>query len=168
MSNLKNLGLASLAKQPHGLLGKKQTPVCFSTEGSKYFPTALVLVGEQQEKKNVEYWKNLMESNLSGDNSWTVNKMVDLIKYPVITEKTYRALFQNRQFTFDVDLRLSKPQLKKLFEGLFNVNIISINTHIPPRKKLRVGTAQGYKPRYKRAILTLKEGQSLNYNLIKK
>jgi large subunit ribosomal protein L23 len=89
---------------------------------------------------------------------------VTLLKYPVITQKTYIALFRNRQYTFDVDLRLTKPQLKKLFETLFNVNVIGINTHIPPRRKIRVGLAQGYRPRYKRVIVTLKEGQSINYS----
>nr|YP_010580326.1 ribosomal protein L23 [Edaphochlamys debaryana]UZS90710.1 ribosomal protein L23 [Edaphochlamys debaryana] len=90
--------------------------------------------------------------------------MVELVKYPVITEKTYIALFKNRQYTFDVDLRLTKPQIKKVFETLFNVNVIAINTHIPPRHKIRVGFSQGFRPRYKRAIITLKEGQSINYS----
>lgn len=96
-----------------------------------------------------------------------ITNTISLVKYPVITEKTYIALFKNRQYTFDVDMRLNKTQIKKLFETLFNVNVIAVNTHIPPRKKIRVGTAQGFRPRYKRAILTLKEGQSINYNLSK-
>lgn len=94
-----------------------------------------------------------------------ITNTIDLVKYPVITEKTYIALFKNRQYTFDVDVRLNKTQIKKLFESLFNVDVIGINTHIPPRKKIRVGIAQGFRPRYKRAIITLKEGQSINYNL---
>nr|AYQ94431.1 ribosomal protein L23 [Chloromonas rosae] len=89
--------------------------------------------------------------------------MIDLIKYPIITEKSYLTLFKNQQYTFDVDLRLSKPQIKKLFENLFNVSVIAVNTHIPPRKNLRVGTTKGYRARYKRAILTLKKGQSLKF-----
>ena len=96
-----------------------------------------------------------------------ITNTIDLVKYPVITEKTYIALFKNRQYTFDVDVRLNKTQIKKLFENLFNVDVIGINTHIPPRKKIRVGIAQGFRPRYKRAIITLKEGQSINYNLKK-
>lgn len=96
-----------------------------------------------------------------------ISNTINLVKYPVITEKTYIALFKNRQYTFDVDARLNKTQIKKLFENLFNVDVIGINTHIPPRKKVRVGMAQGFRPRYKRAILTLKEGQSINYNLTK-
>lgn len=90
-------------------------------------------------------------------------KLVDLVKYPVMNQKTMIALFRNAQYTFDVDVRLTKPQIKKLFETLFNVNVVSVNTHIPPRKKIRVGMAQGFRPRYKRAIITLKEGQSINY-----
>ncbi len=90
---------------------------------------------------------------------------IDLVKYPVITEKTYISLYKHRQYTFDVDKRLTKPQIKKLFENLFNVQILAVNTHIPPRKRLRVGMAQGYKPTYKRAIITLKEGQSINFSI---
>nr|YP_009532016.1 ribosomal protein L23 [Yamagishiella unicocca]AXZ97288.1 ribosomal protein L23 [Yamagishiella unicocca] len=104
-------------------------------------------------------WQEILTTSPSA-----VNKMVDLVKYPVITQKTYIALFKNRQYTFDVDLRLTKPQIKKVFETLFNVNVISVNTHIPPRQKIRVGLAQGFRPRYKRAIITLKEGQSINYS----
>ena len=93
-----------------------------------------------------------------------VNKMVDLVKYPIITQKTYIALFKNRQYTFDVDIRLTKPQIKKVFETLFNVNVMSVNTHIPPRQKIRVGLAQGFRPQYKRAIITLKEGQYIDFD----
>jgi len=91
--------------------------------------------------------------------------MVDLVKYPVITEKTYIALYKNRQYTFDIDKRLTKTQIKKLFSSLFNVSVIAVNTHIPPRKKLRVGMTQGFKPTHKRAIVTLKKGDSINYIL---
>jgi large subunit ribosomal protein L23 len=95
----------------------------------------------------------------------SLKSLIDLVKYPVITEKTYLALYQNRQYTFDVDKRLTKTQIKKLFESLFNVNVIAVNTHIPPRRKVRVGMAQGTRPSFKRAIITVKEGQSINYNL---
>ena len=103
-------------------------------------------------------WQEIINSSPT-----SVNQVVDLVKYPVITQKTYIALYKNRQYTFDVDARLTKTQLKKLFETLFDVNVIAVNTHIPPRKKIRVGVAQGFRPRYKRAIITLKEGQSINY-----
>jgi len=103
-------------------------------------------------------WINLLQSN-------STNSMIDLIKYPVITEKTYLALYKNRQYTFDIDKPLTKTEIKKLFSSLFNVNVLEVNTHIPPRKTIRVGMSQGFKPTYKRAIITLKEGDSINYNI---
>lgn len=112
------------------------------------------MVNETNEKK----WEELIGST-------RFPTMVDLVKCPVITEKTYFALALENKYTFDVDKRLTKPQIKKLFESLFNVNVVSINTHIPPRKKIRVGMAQGYRPFYKKAILTLKKGQSINFKI---
>lgn len=97
-----------------------------------------------------------------------VNKLVGLVKYPVITEKTYVALFKNNQYTFDVDYCLTKSQIKKIFDTLFKVEVISVNTQIPPRQKTRVGLAQGYRPRYKRAIISIKAGQSIDYSYKKK
>lgn len=109
-------------------------------------------------------WIELFEG--PSDNSQTqVSSMIDLVKYPVITEKTYLSLYKNRQYTFDIDKRLTKIQIKKLFSALFNVNVVAVNTHIPPRKQIRVGVAQGFRPTYKRAIITLKEGESINYNI---
>jgi large subunit ribosomal protein L23 len=123
----------------------------------------------EQTKKWEEFYgptgPELNKMNLMNTNNSSINT-IDLVKYPVITEKTYVSLYKNRQYTFDVDKRLNKTQIKKLFENLFKVNIIAVNTHIPPRHRLRVGMAQGYRPTYKRAIITLKEGQSINFNIL--
>lgn len=112
---------------------------------------------------NLTKWNTVMNSNWS-----PVQMNLDLIKYPVITEKTYLAMFKNRQYTFDVSLKLTKPQIKMLFEKLFNVNIIALNTHRPPRQRVRVGMKVGYRPRYKRVMLTLKEGQTIQFNDVQK
>lgn len=111
------------------------------------------------------YWENLIKTVKENNN---INFKIDFIKYPVITAKTLISLYTNRQYTFDVDRRLTKTEIKKLFEKIFNVNIVAITTHIPPKKKIRVGYTQGYRPQYKRTIITVKEGQFLNYNLNKK
>ena len=86
--------------------------------------------------------------------------MIDLVKYPVITEKSYR-LIEKNQYTFDVDPRLTKPQIKKVFENLFQVNVLAVNTHLPPVEKKRLGRQQGYKTRYKRVIITIKQYQTI-------
>lgn len=86
--------------------------------------------------------------------------MIDLIKYPIITEKSCRLIEKNK-YTFDVDKKLTKPQIKKILENLFKINIISVNTHLPPIKKKRLGLKQGYKARYKRVIITIKSNQKI-------
>ena len=58
-------------------------------------------------------------------------------------------------------LWLTKPQIRKIFEKLFNVNILSVNTHLAPMKKKRLGLKQGYKTRYKRAIIKIKADQKI-------
>nr|YP_009364051.1 ribosomal protein L23 [Pediastrum duplex]AQU64449.1 ribosomal protein L23 [Pediastrum duplex] len=110
-------------------------------------------------KESISKWRETIQSNLSPE-----KLKLNFIKYPVRTEKAFTAMFKNQQYTFDVDPRLTKSQIKKLFEDLFQVNIVSINTHIPPRKKVRVGTVQGYRPRLKRVIFTLKKDQSIQFD----
>ncbi len=68
--------------------------------------------------------------------------IIELVKYPTLTEKSVRLLDSN-QYTFDVDVKLTKPQIKNLIEDAFQVNVIAVNTHRPPRKKKRLGYTQG-------------------------
>jgi large subunit ribosomal protein L23 len=86
--------------------------------------------------------------------------IIDLVKYPALTEKSVR-LMDTNQYTFDVDLKLRKPQIKGLIEHLFQVQVISVNTHRPPKKKRRLGYTAGSKSSYKRVIVTIKRGQSI-------
>jgi large subunit ribosomal protein L23 len=122
----------------------------------------IVAMTASNNPEKLSTWRSTMKDHFS-----PVKMAADLIKYPVITEKSYLAMFQNRQYTFDVDLRLTKPQIKQLFETLFNVNVVGINTHCPPRQRVRLGSKAGYRARYKRVILTLKEGQSLDFQNFK-
>jgi large subunit ribosomal protein L23 len=86
--------------------------------------------------------------------------IIELVKYPVLTEKSVRLLDVN-QYTFDIDIKLTKPQIKNLIQETFQVDVIAVNTHRPPRKKKRLGYTQGYKTSYKRVIITIKRGQSI-------
>ena len=89
-----------------------------------------------------------------------INLMMNLIKHRVRTTKSMQGA-ERGQYVFSVDIRLTKPQIKKLCEEHFGVEIESVNTHIKPVKKKRFGLKQGYKSRYKRALITLKKGQRL-------
>lgn len=86
--------------------------------------------------------------------------LADLILKPIITEKATLLMEQNK-YVFDVQPKATKPQIKAAIESLFDVSVAKVNTLNLPRKKKRVGKFIGYKPRYKRAVVTLKEGDSL-------
>ena len=85
---------------------------------------------------------------------------VDLIKKIVITEKAF-VISENNQYTFDVDRKLTKPKIKILIEALFRVKVLSVNTHILPLKKRRLGPFQGEKTSFKRAIIKLVPGSKI-------
>jgi len=84
-----------------------------------------------------------------------------IIKYPIITDKATR-LLENNQYTFVVDRYSDKLSIKAAIEYLFNVKVIKINTSRLPRKTKRVGKYIGFKPQYKKAIVTLSEGDVIN------
>lgn len=86
---------------------------------------------------------------------------IDLIKYPLITDKTTR-LLNNNQYTFIVDPKISKTELKKTIEFIFDVKIIKVNTCHLAKKKRRVGQYIGIKSHYKKAIVKLSKGYSIN------
>lgn len=84
-----------------------------------------------------------------------------IIKYPVITDKAMRSLESN-QYSFVVDRYSNKMAIKDSIEFLFNVKVSKVNTCRLPRKKKRVGKYIGWKPQYKKAIVTLVEGDTIN------
>ena len=84
-----------------------------------------------------------------------------VIKYPIITDKATR-LLENNQYSFVVDRYSDKLTIKAAIEYLFNVKVVKINTCRLPRKKKRVGKYIGWKPQYKKAVVTLLEGDVIN------
>ena len=84
-----------------------------------------------------------------------------IIKCPIITDKATR-LLENNQYSFIVDRYSDKITIKAGIEDLFNVKVVKINTCRLPRKKKRVGKYIGWKPQYKKAIVTLSEGDTIN------
>lgn len=87
--------------------------------------------------------------------------ILNIVKYPIITDKATRLLEKN-QYSFIVNPEADKFKIKTAIEYLFNVKVIKINTcHIPKTKK-RVGKYIGWKPHYKKAIVTLAEGNTIS------
>ena len=87
---------------------------------------------------------------------------IDLLKYPITTAKTI-SLLENNQYTFLVDPKLTKPNIKKAIEFLFDVKVIKINSCNIPRKKRRVQQFVGSKPRYKKVMFKLAKGDKIDF-----
>jgi large subunit ribosomal protein L23 len=93
-----------------------------------------------------------------------MNKYRDIIKAPIITEKSSDLAQNKNTITFSVDVKANKTEIKQAIEKIFNVKVESVNTiNVKPRKK-RVGKYTGMTSRVKKAIVKLKDGSSIELN----
>ena len=89
------------------------------------------------------------------------DKFFNLIKYPIITDKTTR-LLESNQYSFSVDRNINKQYIKKAIEHIFQVKVKSVNTFHPPIKKRKVKNIIGKRSHYKRAIVTLSQEDTID------
>lgn len=88
----------------------------------------------------------------------------DVIKAPIITEKSADLAQNKNTITFSVDPKSNKTEIKLAVEKIFNVKVDSVNTvNVKPRKK-RVGKYTGKTSKIKKAIVKLKEGSTIDLN----
>jgi len=86
----------------------------------------------------------------------------DVIKGPVITEKS-TILKENRKVVFKVAKDATKKEIKDAVEKLFKVKVENVRTAILPGKWKRIGRSVGRTSSWKKAIVTLKEGENLDF-----
>lgn len=91
----------------------------------------------------------------------TINQAYDLIVAPVVTEKSTMGS-ENNQVTFRVPLTATKPQIKAAIEILFKVKVNSVNTLKQRGKIKRFKGRLGKRPDYKKAIVSLAEGEMID------
>lgn len=87
----------------------------------------------------------------------------DIIRRPLLTEKSNIAREEENLATFAVDPRANKHEIRRAVEELFNVEVLEVRTMRQPRKKRRIGKHMGYRPEWKKAIVRLAEGQSIEF-----
>lgn len=86
-----------------------------------------------------------------------ITKAYDIIKKPVLTEKSYAAMAQ-KKYTFEVAINANKTEIKAAIEEIFEgVKVESVNTMRTMGKMKRQGRTQGRTPEVKKAIVTLKK-----------
>jgi large subunit ribosomal protein L23 len=84
----------------------------------------------------------------------------DVIVRPIVSEKSYSAIEQNT-YTFLVDKRANKTEIKEAVQTIWGVRVTSVNTLNRKGKVKRRGYTKGKRSDEKRAIVTLAEGDSI-------
>jgi large subunit ribosomal protein L23 len=84
-----------------------------------------------------------------------------VIVAPVVTEKSSAAYSARKEYAFRVDSRATKPEIKAAIEELFKVTVTGVRTLVLPAKRRTYGRYAGRRPAWKKAIVTLKEGDAI-------
>lgn len=85
-----------------------------------------------------------------------------IIKRPIITEKGTILRQEKNRYIFEVDMRANKIEIKKAIEKIYGVRVVKVNTLIQHGKPRRIRFAEGRKSDFKKAMVTLKEGDFIS------
>jgi large subunit ribosomal protein L23 len=80
---------------------------------------------------------------------------------PIVTEKSSAAYQERGEYTFEVHPGASKTEIKAAIESLFGVSVTGVWTAQQRGKSRKVGSSSGLRPRWKKAIVTLKSGDTI-------
>ena len=87
----------------------------------------------------------------------------EVIRKPLVTEKSNISREEDNVVTLAVNPRANKHEIARAVEELFDVSVIEVHTMRMPRKSRRVGKFLGRKPEWKKAMVRLAEGQSIEF-----
>jgi len=87
----------------------------------------------------------------------------DIVKRPIITEKTSIQKEAHNQLTFEVDRKANSVEIKKAIEDIFNVNVARIRTMQVKGKTKQRGRIVGKRRDWKKAIVTLMPGERIDF-----
>jgi len=87
----------------------------------------------------------------------------DVIKRPLITEKATQLKGTANSVLFAVDTRANKKEVREAVERMFKVKVVDVRTMIVSGKVKRRGRTVGLRPGWKKAVVTLKEGDKIEF-----
>ena len=85
----------------------------------------------------------------------------DIIFEPVVSEKSYDLVARNNTYSFVVDPRSNKTEIRQAIEKIFEVKVVSVSTMNRQGKRKRAGAVLGKRKSTKRALVTLAVGDSI-------
>ena len=86
-----------------------------------------------------------------------------IVRRPIVTEKSSIIKDEAGKVTFEVDRRANKVEIKQAVQKLFNVTVLDVHIMNYSGKNKRLGRSMGKRPDWKKAILTLKSGDSIEF-----
>ena len=93
-------------------------------------------------------------------------KLSDVLVKPILTEKANAQQDKLRRYAFRVDRKANKLEIKKAVEDFYGVTVVDVNTAVVPGKNktrfTKAGYVSGRKPSYKKAMVTVKEGDTID------
>jgi large subunit ribosomal protein L23 len=93
-------------------------------------------------------------------------KLTEVLIKPILTEKANSQQESLRRYAFKVDRRANKLEIKKAIEQFYGVNVVDVNTSVVPGKNktryTKAGFIQGMKGAYKKALVTVASGESID------
>lgn len=87
----------------------------------------------------------------------------DIVLRPVVTEKTLREAERNNTYTFRVREDANKVQIRDAIERIFKVRVADVRTQSYRGKRRRVGRSLGFTNSWKKALIRVKEGDSIDF-----
>ena len=93
-------------------------------------------------------------------------RLSEVLIKPILTEKANAQQEKLRRYAFKVNRRANKLEIKKAVESFYGVTVIDVNTAVIPGKSktrfTKAGYVKGQKPAYKKALVTVSEGESID------
>lgn len=86
----------------------------------------------------------------------------DVVRFPIVSEKSYHLIEFQNTYTFEVDPRSNKGEIRDAVEEIFDVRVVRVNTMNRKGKRKRQGTTFGKRKDTKRALVTLADGNSID------
>lgn len=93
-------------------------------------------------------------------------KFSDILIKPILTEKANAQQDTLRRYAFKVARKANKLEIKKAVESFYGVTVVNVNTSVVPGKNksrfTKAGVLSGRKPAYKKAFVTVAEGENID------
>ncbi len=93
-------------------------------------------------------------------------KLTEILIKPILTEKANAQQEKLRRYAFKVNRKANKLEIKKAVEEFYGVSVIDVNTVVVPGKNktryTKAGFIQGQKPSFKKAMVTVAEGETID------